>query len=253
MCEIADSQSLNDWNSKCEHWMCQAYVRCLLGVKLYPVQTSRTARGYNRCMIVCITTYFAVFYFEMFSNRLILISGKTLVSSGNTDTKTNSSNGITRSVHAGGNIDPLIVFLVINIESLRRFCEFIVEFRNDRSWWYCYCLHQAERPRIPNRYSGIWRVLESSSYWWSPPDGRICLNCSFRSDDGDFQPWFIRYPGGSLRRTECSTDIVHLFLVDMFVHADINTRICFSPILFYCFSYSIWYFIFHRNCTKVLT
>ncbi|RHZ57532.1 hypothetical protein Glove_386g13 [Diversispora epigaea] len=45
MCEIAVSQCFIDWNAKCELWMCKQYVRCVLGIKMYSVQTTRNANG----------------------------------------------------------------------------------------------------------------------------------------------------------------------------------------------------------------
>ncbi|KAF0428456.1 hypothetical protein F8M41_005862 [Gigaspora margarita] len=36
ICEVAHAQNINAWNTKCEVWMYQTYVRCLLGIKLFP-------------------------------------------------------------------------------------------------------------------------------------------------------------------------------------------------------------------------
>jgi len=58
MCEIAVSQSYYDLKAKCERWMLQEYVRCVLGIKIYRKQVTRTAtRQFDRCMIVCVMAY----------------------------------------------------------------------------------------------------------------------------------------------------------------------------------------------------
>ncbi|CAG8506886.1 2073_t:CDS:2 [Paraglomus brasilianum] len=42
ICEVADTQTTGSWNTKCEAWMHEEYVRCVFGVKLYPEKTLQT-------------------------------------------------------------------------------------------------------------------------------------------------------------------------------------------------------------------
>ncbi|RHZ65019.1 hypothetical protein Glove_319g151 [Diversispora epigaea] len=52
MCEIAVSQSYDDLKAKCNRWMLQEYVRCVLGIKIYKKRVTRNATGqFDRCMI----------------------------------------------------------------------------------------------------------------------------------------------------------------------------------------------------------
>ncbi|CAB4379432.1 unnamed protein product [Rhizophagus irregularis] len=39
--EIANTQSITALNTKCEAWMHKTYVRCVLGIKLFPKQAIR--------------------------------------------------------------------------------------------------------------------------------------------------------------------------------------------------------------------
>ncbi|KAF0476381.1 hypothetical protein F8M41_024398 [Gigaspora margarita] len=51
VCEVAVSQSYRGLKNKCELWMSQQYVRCVLGIKLYDLRTTRNTHGqYNRSM-----------------------------------------------------------------------------------------------------------------------------------------------------------------------------------------------------------
>ncbi|CAJ0634005.1 314_t:CDS:2 [Entrophospora sp. SA101] len=51
VCEVAVSQSYRGLKNKCELWMSQQYVRCVLGIKLYDLQTTRNTHGqFNRSM-----------------------------------------------------------------------------------------------------------------------------------------------------------------------------------------------------------
>ncbi|CAG8453411.1 3190_t:CDS:2 [Scutellospora calospora] len=36
ICEVANAQSIDYWNTKCEAWMHEKYVRCVFGIKIYP-------------------------------------------------------------------------------------------------------------------------------------------------------------------------------------------------------------------------
>ncbi|RIB01518.1 hypothetical protein C2G38_2150419 [Gigaspora rosea] len=36
ICEVANTQKIDLWNTKCETWMHEEYVRCVFGVKIYP-------------------------------------------------------------------------------------------------------------------------------------------------------------------------------------------------------------------------
>ncbi|CAG8650570.1 550_t:CDS:2 [Gigaspora margarita] len=36
VCQIANTQKINLWNTKCETWMHGEYVRCVFGLKIYP-------------------------------------------------------------------------------------------------------------------------------------------------------------------------------------------------------------------------
>ncbi|RIB20816.1 hypothetical protein C2G38_1156198 [Gigaspora rosea] len=36
VCEVANAQNITAWNTKCETWIHQIYVRCVLGIKLFP-------------------------------------------------------------------------------------------------------------------------------------------------------------------------------------------------------------------------
>ncbi|CAG8718058.1 13498_t:CDS:2, partial [Cetraspora pellucida] len=36
ICEVANIQKIDLWNTRCETWMHEEYVRCVLGVKIYP-------------------------------------------------------------------------------------------------------------------------------------------------------------------------------------------------------------------------
>ncbi|RIB08157.1 hypothetical protein C2G38_2147216 [Gigaspora rosea] len=51
VCEVAVSQSYRGLKNKCELWMSQQYVRCVLGIKLYDLRTTRNTHGqFNRSM-----------------------------------------------------------------------------------------------------------------------------------------------------------------------------------------------------------
>ncbi|CAG8483297.1 10466_t:CDS:2 [Scutellospora calospora] len=50
MCEIAVAQNAHGWKNKCALWMNQEYVRCVLGIKLYNLRTTRTNGYFNRSM-----------------------------------------------------------------------------------------------------------------------------------------------------------------------------------------------------------
>ncbi|GBC05111.1 hypothetical protein RclHR1_06040002 [Rhizophagus clarus] len=51
MCEVASGQSAANWKNKCSLWMTQPYVRCVLGIKLYELRTTRDPQGrFNRRM-----------------------------------------------------------------------------------------------------------------------------------------------------------------------------------------------------------
>ncbi|CAG8681160.1 3325_t:CDS:2, partial [Paraglomus brasilianum] len=61
MCEIGGSQSCDDLKAKCERWMRQEYVRCILGIKIYRKHVTRTAtRQFDRCMIAMLWSRQAV-------------------------------------------------------------------------------------------------------------------------------------------------------------------------------------------------
>ncbi|KAF0458955.1 hypothetical protein F8M41_000852 [Gigaspora margarita] len=36
ICEVASTQKIELWNTKCETWMHEEYVRCVFGLKIYP-------------------------------------------------------------------------------------------------------------------------------------------------------------------------------------------------------------------------
>ncbi|CAG8767909.1 14544_t:CDS:2, partial [Funneliformis caledonium] len=36
VCEVGNTQTIFQWNAKCELWMHEEYVRCVLGIKLFP-------------------------------------------------------------------------------------------------------------------------------------------------------------------------------------------------------------------------
>ncbi|RIA83679.1 hypothetical protein C1645_742889 [Glomus cerebriforme] len=39
ICEVVNAQNITDLNTKCEDWMHEGYVRCVLGIKLFPKTT----------------------------------------------------------------------------------------------------------------------------------------------------------------------------------------------------------------------
>ena len=59
MCEVAVTQDLDNLEEKCECWMQQQYVRCVLGVKIFEKSSTRNVatNQFDQCMIVCITAY----------------------------------------------------------------------------------------------------------------------------------------------------------------------------------------------------
>ncbi|PKY45733.1 hypothetical protein RhiirA4_460389 [Rhizophagus irregularis] len=51
ICEVAVGQNVAYWKNKCALWMTQPYVRCVLGIKLYELRTTRDPLGrFNRRM-----------------------------------------------------------------------------------------------------------------------------------------------------------------------------------------------------------
>ncbi|RHZ82899.1 hypothetical protein Glove_103g35 [Diversispora epigaea] len=42
ICEIGNSQTIAEWETRCNTWMVQKYVRCVFGVKLDPMTTSQS-------------------------------------------------------------------------------------------------------------------------------------------------------------------------------------------------------------------
>jgi hypothetical protein len=56
ICEVANAQSITDLNKKCEDWMHERYVRCVLGVKLFPKIT--IGGTVNQAMVVCLVCLF---------------------------------------------------------------------------------------------------------------------------------------------------------------------------------------------------
>ncbi|CAG8725240.1 4327_t:CDS:2, partial [Cetraspora pellucida] len=51
VCEVGNRQSTAGWNTKCQLWMNQVYVRHVLGIKLHKKRTTRDGQGrYHRSM-----------------------------------------------------------------------------------------------------------------------------------------------------------------------------------------------------------
>src|SRR3990170_5932794 len=92
MCEIAISQSFNDWNKKCRCWMRQQYVRCVFGVKIYSVRATRNNLIGVRLYVL------RPIYYSMISKCsnffLFLILGQTLDTSNNTIIKVRRHPGV---------------------------------------------------------------------------------------------------------------------------------------------------------------
>ncbi|RUS14180.1 hypothetical protein BC938DRAFT_477504 [Jimgerdemannia flammicorona] len=47
ICEIALHQSTHDWESKCQCWLRQLYVRYVFGIKIHGMRDARNAQGQN--------------------------------------------------------------------------------------------------------------------------------------------------------------------------------------------------------------
>ena len=61
MCEIANAQTIASWETRCEGWMHEQYVRCVFGIKLDHIR--RFQGNIHRSMIVRLATCFIIHYF----------------------------------------------------------------------------------------------------------------------------------------------------------------------------------------------
>ena len=64
ICEVGNAQNVSLWNTRCEMWMHEEYVRCVFGIKIYPKTIIRTTVHQPIIVCPCVSYLFIIRRFD---------------------------------------------------------------------------------------------------------------------------------------------------------------------------------------------